>query len=379
MNTTRLLVILMTLVVIVGLLAACGSPAATPTATSTSGAVTTPTVKPVADTGKVYNWRLQCIYPPTQLTFKINEQYLIPMIEKVTGGRIKITQYPPGSLAPSSELIAAVGAGQFEMADMVAVYEVGKMPEGYIEFCMPAGIRDFFVGKSFCWEFYPMLEQAYNEHGVHKFLQEWGGGYYGTISTKPLTGVADIKGKKIRTTGLFSNVLAALGGSPTTLALEDIYTGLTLGTVDAQTYSGPATWFDNKYVEPAKYFVYPPEGGASSGGYIINKKLWDSLPSDLQDQLQAAIYLASQYRSIQSNQRDEWALQQMLTTYGCKQVTWSAADVEAYKQAAWKVWDEVVATKNDRCAKSIQLLKDWTNKEKHPYLWLPRESYIGMK
>lgn len=379
MKGTRLSLVVVALILVVALVAACSStPASSPQPGATSTAKTSSS--PVAQSGQTYNWRLQSIYPPSQYNYKLVDEVFIPMIAQLTNNRIKITQYPPASLAPSAEILGALGAAQFEMADFVTIYNIGIYPEGNLEFPMPGGFRDPVVARGFSKAWEPIAQEAINEKGVQRLFTRSLGTWYGSLNAKPIAGIADMKGKKLRTTGLYSNVASALGASPTTLALEDIYTALTLGTVDGQTYSGPQAWLDNKFVEPAKYVVYPPEGGIGGGsGLGINLKLWNSLTPDLQAALITAATFYGEERALLTNIKDEEALNALLTTYGGKILTWSVADVETYKQTSMKVWDEQIAAKNARCAKGVQMYKDWMNKQLHPLLWLPRDTYIGMK
>lgn len=49
---------------------------------------------------KVYQWRLQAFYPPSEEKFVISLAEFPKYVDRATNGQIKITLYPAGALVP---------------------------------------------------------------------------------------------------------------------------------------------------------------------------------------------------------------------------------------------------------------------------------------
>ncbi len=76
-------------------------------------------------------------------------------------------------------------------------------------------------------------------------------------SHRKITGLADLEGMKIRTTGAWADILKKLGASPTVLAPADIYTALERKVIDATEFITPATNLKLGYHKIARYIVFP--------------------------------------------------------------------------------------------------------------------------
>ena len=93
---------------------------------------------------------------------------------------------------------------------------------------------------------------------------------------KPVAGLADLKGLKIRTNGpSASDAVNFLGGQPTAIAFGEVYTALERGTVDCAitgTGSGNAV----KWYEVTTH-LYTLTTAFSTSGYFVNLAWWNKL------------------------------------------------------------------------------------------------------
>ena len=94
--------------------------------------------------------------------------------------------------------------------------------------------------------------------------------------------MADLKGLRFKSDANTSKVVAAAGGTPTTMPMLETYDALKRGLADGvllpiETLKG---W---KFGEVCKY-TYENPGNAYSNGFFIamNKKAWNTLPTDIQ-------------------------------------------------------------------------------------------------
>jgi len=303
-----------------------------------------------------YKWRFQSLYRPGS-AYDTMSKGLAERIELMSGGRIKITVYPGGALAPAKEIHRALARGQFEMATGAGAYVAGSMPEGYLEFALPGGPRNLEEYLMFFHNFgyNEILEEAYSEMGIH-YLGPNLGAWRNIISKKPIRSLADLKGLKIRATGIDAKYLVKLGASPTFLPVGEIYTGLALGTIDASLYGGPSHHWDLKLMEVAKYEILP-NFELSCSNTMINLKLWKSLPDDIKAIIQTACTYTSVMRYLENEEINRTRLEKMKADYGVKVVVLPKSDIVKIRNAGMQALREA-GKKSERYAKGLKQLDE---------------------
>jgi len=210
------------------------------------------------------------------------------MVEEKTNGKVKIEIYPAGQLYRMDGIRKAVMSGT---VDMGVTYEgtwTGPIP-----------LVDFFI-VPFVLNNYKEVQKAWDGKIGNKLREEMekngvkalGFGAYGesfsiTNIKKPLKRPEDFKGLKIRThEPIAAESVKALGASPVFMSSAEVYTALQKGTVDGAT-SGPTSFVQRKWYEITKYStitfsVY------SVWPVMINLKVWNGLPKEIQKILQEA-------------------------------------------------------------------------------------------
>jgi len=303
-----------------------------------------------------YKWRFQSLYRPG-LAYDTMSKALAERIELMSGGRIKITVFPGGALAPAKEIHRALARGQFEMATGAGAYAAGSMPEGYLEFALPGGPRNLEEYLMFFYNFgfNEIIQEAYNEMGIH-YLGPNPGGWRNIISKKPIRSVADLKGLKIRATGIDAKWLEKLGASPMFLPVGEIYTGLALGTIDASLYGGPSHQWDGKLMEVAKYEILP-NVELSCSNTMINLKLWKSLPDDIKTIIQTATTYTAVTRYFINEKITQERLEKMQADYDVKVIVLPEADVAKMRSAGMQALREA-GKKSERYAKGMKQLDE---------------------
>jgi TRAP-type mannitol/chloroaromatic compound transport system substrate-binding protein len=100
---------------------------------------------------------------------------------------------------------------------------------------------------------------------------------------REINSVADLQGLKMRIPGLGGEVLERAGGVPVTLPGGDIFTSLQTGNIDATEWVSPYNDLAFGLHNAAKYYYYPGwhEPGPTLET-IVNRRVWESLPPDLQ-------------------------------------------------------------------------------------------------
>jgi TRAP-type C4-dicarboxylate transport system substrate-binding protein len=101
-------------------------------------------------------------------------------------------------------------------------------------------------------------------------------------SKKPIEKLEDVKGLKIRCTGMAAKIAGALGATPVAMPMGDTYDALSRGVVDASMAPQEALqgW---KWGEVVKYTTEDWGASYSTGMFVVmNKQKWNAIPPDLQ-------------------------------------------------------------------------------------------------
>ncbi len=123
-----------------------------------------------------------------------------------------------------------------------------------------------------------LLTELYKPYGV-KFVGASTTGVEAFVSKKPLDGVDDLKGLKLRAPeGLVQKVFAAAGASPVNLPGSEVYTGLSKGVIDAADYTVFSTNQKNGLNDIAPHPVQPGFHSLPLIDMSISQKKWDKNP-----------------------------------------------------------------------------------------------------
>lgn len=205
-------------------------------------------------------------------------------LDKRSNGQIKIEFFWSQSLVKGKETLKAVKSGLSEMGSVLGVYTPAVVPIwNYAN--TPFAISDAWVGMRTWHELRQILPElaAETDQQNVKILFNNTTGPVQLLSTKtPIMTVDDLKGKKIRTTGGWTQLFKALGAVPVSIGFGELYAALDRGTVDATINYTPFVK-SYKHYEVAGHVTEANMGQLLGYGGGINKKLFESMPQELQD------------------------------------------------------------------------------------------------
>ncbi len=136
--------------------------------------------------------------------------------------------------------------------------------------------------------FQPTVADRLEKQFGMKLLGVWPFGPQLIFCKPALTGLSDLKGKKVRILdGVMAKVIEKVGGTPVTMAFGEVSQGLSLGTIDCAV-TGPSSANSAGWPESATH-VYPLALQVAVQGYAITLSAWDKLKPDQQTKLKAAI------------------------------------------------------------------------------------------
>jgi C4-dicarboxylate-binding protein DctP len=191
-------------------------------------------------------------------------------------------------LAPSLAKFGPLGMREFEVFDLpylfdnyVELHKVtqGPLGQSLLKKLEPRGI----VGLAF-----------------------WDNGFKSFSANTPIKVPADLRGKKMRiqSSKVLEEEMRVLGALPQAMDFSEVYQALDTGVVDG-TENPVSNLYTQKMHEVQKYLTLT-EHGYLGYAVIVNKKFWESLPSDLRRQLEMAMKEATVYANkIAKEQNDK--------------------------------------------------------------------------
>ncbi len=303
---------------------------------------------------QVYNLKLQTYYSPTTISHLEN---LAKSVDIASNGQIKIQLYTGGELVASANMLKGVQGGMIDMAQGCGAYYT-ELAIGPIEGGMPMA-----------WMSPLEAQIIYDEMGLGKLVAEqyakfdvvWLGTMwaapYQILSKEPIKSLDDLRKMKIRAIGASAKMFQNLGVSTVNMPPEDIYLALSTGQIGAVLYGAAYEYQLNKYYEVAPYFVESPVLNPFVDSIIINKKVWDSMPANLQEILKNAVemsrfawYIHCEYLGAEARAK----IFKEVTTL-------PAEDQAAMTKAAVTAWDEEGA-KSPENAKAVEIIKEFAKR-----------------
>ncbi len=228
---------------------------------------------------KVIALRFASFVPSTTLEGKTIQDWANE-VEKRTGGRIKITVYPAGTLMPPQQTYDGVTKEVADIGYGIFAYHRGRFPLTEV-IDLPLGYKNPHVPTLLINAYYKKFKPKEMDDVKVLFLEAHGPGILS--AKKPVARLEDLKGMKIRASGLSARIGTALGASAIGLPITDTYDALSKGVVDGLLldWGGIYNW---KLGDVVRNHTECPGIAYSTAFYtVMNKDKWNSLPKDIQD------------------------------------------------------------------------------------------------
>jgi len=239
-------------------------------------------MSPAQGQEKVISLSYSNFFPATHANSIIADQWG-KEVEKRTNGRVKVAYYPGGTLTPANQTYDSVVKGIADIGLSCQAYTRGKFPLTEV-IDLPLAYKNGLTATRMTNEFYKKFQpKEYDETQV-MYLHAHGPGLLHT--KKPVTKLEEVKGLKIRSTGLSARVAQALGGAPVGMPMPESYDALSKGVADGILAPNEAL----KGFRLGEVTAYTTEnyGSAYSTAFfvVMNKAKWNSLPKDIQGIIQ---------------------------------------------------------------------------------------------
>jgi len=217
-------------------------------------------------------------FPPTHIQSKLAETWC-KEIEKRTDGRVKVIYYPGQTLTKAKQMYDGVVQGMSDIGFCLFGYNKGRfplmeavdLPLGY-----PSGKVATKTANAVANKFKP---EELDDVEV-MYLHAHGPGLLHTRKV-PIRTLADVKGLKIRSHGTSAKVVKALGGSPVTMPMPELYQSLQRGVVDGAIYPVEVNkgWRMAEVIDNCTLDL--SIANTSTFYVVMNKEKWAALPDDI--------------------------------------------------------------------------------------------------
>lgn len=314
----KLMLVLLTLALFVGLLAGCGNGGTTTPAPASTPApapnASTPTPAAPAKVEKQV-WKVSLMgsetHPATQGYAIFKEE-----LEKRVGDQIEVQLFPNGQLGTSpDQTISGMQNGIIQFSD-IALGNVAEFSKAFVPIDVPYlfldrdtafKLMDGDIGKK--------MAERYEKDTNIKLLGVFDYGFRViTNSKKAIITPADMKGLKIRTLSnpIHMEAFKAFGANPTTMAYSELFTGMQQGTIDGQENPVSTIW-DAKFYEVQKYLSMTDHVYGFLGMHM-SADLYNKQSDEVKKAVDEAAEIAIQKQRDICNTANEEALQKIKDT-----------------------------------------------------------------
>ena len=271
-------------------------------------------------------------------------------VEKRSGGKVKIEFYPASSPLKARDIYEGTRSGAVDIGIWVQAYNPSVSPMSGLFFLPgiskqigPAlrAVSELIFGPDFTF-----YRDEMRKTGVEP-LYAWGVSDQELISTKPVGGLAALKGLKVRVIGrAWPKLISEFGGTPAALPWPQVYEGLSRGTLDANVGFVTAN-VSAKLHEVAKHHTRIYLGAPAGPVAIMNKKKWDGLPDDVKKIIRQVSREFTE-RLAEDYAKDLAAAMATMKASGVKFYKWPPAErakLGASMRAMWDAWADGMEAK----------------------------------
>jgi tripartite ATP-independent transporter DctP family solute receptor len=219
-------------------------------------------------------------YPTVEAVVRMGQR-----LEKATNGRISIQMYPSMQLGGEKEMIEQAQVGALQIA-RISLGPMGPLVPELNAFNLPFIFRDpAHMTKVVTGPLGDEMLKKLSEHPNSNLIGlAWmTGGTRNVYSKKPVRGMDDLKGQKIRMMGnpIFVDTMNAMGGNGVAMGYDQLINALQTGVVDGAennepSYSSGQHYRYAKYYSMTQHLIIPEI-------LVFSRRTWQTLSKEDQD------------------------------------------------------------------------------------------------
>ena len=200
-------------------------------------------------------------------------------VEKRTDGRVAVIMFPAGTLTPADKIYDGVVKGISNLGSSALSYTRGRFPHMEV-IDLPLGYKNATIATNLTNALYKKFQPKELDDTKVMYFQGHGPGIFHT--KKPVRSLEELKGMKIRTTGLGTKIVTALGATPVAMTMGETYDALAKGVVDG-SIAPISSLVGFRWGEVVRYTT-ENFGSAYTAAFfvVMNKDTWNGLPPEVQ-------------------------------------------------------------------------------------------------
>jgi TRAP-type C4-dicarboxylate transport system substrate-binding protein len=252
-------------------------------------------------------WDLPAAYPASNFHTENLEQFAKD-VDRLSGGKLKITVHANASLFKAPEIKRAVQQGQAQVGEILLVNFENENPI-YGADGVPFLATSYAESKKLDRAQKPVLEKMLAAQGM-RLLYTVAWPPQGIYTNRTINSVADMKGLKWRAYSPATAKIAELvGAQPVTVQASELSQALATGVVDSYMSSG-STGYDSKTYEHIKNW-YNTQAWLPKNAVIMNVAAFNALDKATQDAVTKAAADAETRGWKLSEEKNQWYVDQL--------------------------------------------------------------------
>ncbi len=298
--------------------------------------------------------------------FAASQDWFLKEIESRSKGKIVFERYWGQSLVGARDIPDAMAGGVADVGSILPGYYPGKFPLADVG-SMPSVAEHNWSALMALHEIFQTVAEVRDEsakRGIKMLLPIGSGPYYLLTRKKEIKSIEDLKGVKLRSLGYQAKLVQALGGTPVSMPITEVFDALHKGTIDGVVCDAD---IGHNYGldRGSKYFTTVPFGCASFF-MGISLKAFNALPDDLQKMIDGAVLdginAFAQVYEIDGLQKQAKGMRDE----GVQFVTFPAGEAEKVKKIStekiWGAWVEEQDKKGLAGKKTFEAYKSAVDK-----------------
>jgi tripartite ATP-independent transporter DctP family solute receptor len=261
-------------------------------------------------------------------------------LAEATNGRITVQMYASMQLGGEKEAIEQAQVGAIQLA-RVSVGTLGPVVADLNVFNLPFLFRNTAHMQK-------VIDGPIGQELLDKITGNPNAGLVGLCwmdagarsvydTKKPIKGIADLKGLKVRVMGnpMFVDMMNALGGNGVAMGYDQVFSALQTGVVDGAENNPPSFVFDNHY-QVAKYYTLT-EHLIVPEVLVLSRRTWDALSAEDRELVKKSA------REAQAEERGLWTAYETQAIDKAKAAgieIIEIADKTPFQTAVKPVWDK---------------------------------------
>ncbi len=290
--------------------------------------------------------------------FTEHVEKLSELVSEKTGGEFKLN-ISYGGLSKNRENLDGISIGAFEMAQFCAGYHRDKNPSITV-------LELPFLGVSSLEQEIELSKAVYEHPATVKDLGRWNATLLmpSPLPQYNIVGVGDapkslddFEGLSVRATGGIGKAMEAVGAVPRSMSATEVRQAMDSGVIKAASFA-PHAHISFGTIEKGKWWTTNLNPGTVNCPVVVNSDALADLSDAHREALLSSVDEALDHYVEQYNGKTMAAWGPALDERGIERVTFSDADIEAFKQAAAKPAAEEWIAANKKAGLPSQELYD---------------------